>query len=87
MRTVHVLLLRVIQEGILLKVTRQGIVHSCCDPVHIFRLLLHTYVHSLVHSSISALSRITILGGSLSIAVNDCRARYVHRFDACIVCV
>ena len=33
------------------------------------------------------LSRIKILGGgSLSITVNDCRARYTHRFDACFVC-
>ena len=25
-------------------------------------------------------------GGGLSITVNECRARYARRFDACIVC-
>ena len=27
------------------------------------------------------------LGVSLNITVNDCRARYAHRFDAYIVCI
>ena len=46
----------------------------------------------VVHVSIChnrVLSRIKIFGGEagLSITVNDCHARYTHRFDACIVYV